>query len=159
MKEAAEDASLSLSIDHNVRPLDAVSILARNSISYVLAFFASVRLRATVVPIPSVAMEEDLAYLLETSSTRLVFVEPNLMDIVKRACEILGSTSISIILLDRSSADVPTLGLLIQRGRALRGRAARLLEPANERQLARAFLCFTSGTTGKPKAVCRFTLR
>jgi acyl-CoA synthetase (AMP-forming)/AMP-acid ligase II len=129
---------------------DRVALLSTNRIEFALASFAASRLGAVVVPVNVRLAPDELRFVLEDSGSRCAFVESAFLGALQG---MLGG--------------LPRLGLVVELGDTLRGRAreeavayADLLERAAGDLPARggtadddAVQFYTSGTTGAPKGV------
>lgn len=116
--------------------------------------FAAGRLGAVVTTLPYEANAKDLAFFFQASSTTIVFTNAGALGQVREACQTVGLADDRIILLDDPPRGEASIQRLIEHGKAL-GPAEFIEEwkPAENTTSACAFLSFTSGTTGRPKAV------
>jgi len=115
---------------------DKVSLFAQNSPEFAISFFAVQKTGGIVVPVNTFFKQEECAFVIEDSESRLVLVSDDLVSTAKKANELL-SHSVELILIQEvipklSPKQVPNPKLNI--------------EPND----VAAFI-YTSGTTGKPK--------
>lgn len=105
---------------------------------------AASRLGAIVTLLPSEAKEADLAYYFRESGTRLVFSDDEALGQVREACKSVQLHESRILPLTKAG-----IGHLVGRGHM----KVKAWSPTDRASSTCAFLAFTSGTTGKPKAV------
>ncbi|CAK7231499.1 hypothetical protein SBRCBS47491_007950 [Sporothrix bragantina] len=156
-------ASTALSTLHGLQPQQTVAIIASNSINYKVALFAAGRIGAVVTVLPSAALAQDITHYLSASSAKFVFYDRGTAVEVAKAWTgpAGGRPPYKLFSLDGSpqggEATGPyTLEQLVAEGQA-NGSAAQVpawAVPAGQsNKTICAFLAFSSGTTGKPKAV------
>ncbi|CVL03459.1 hypothetical protein FPRO04_09749 [Fusarium proliferatum] len=154
LKHIATTVSTILYQEYDVRPGQKIAIIGQNSIWYPVAMLAASRLGAVVTLLPPGSMKDDLIYFLGTSKTALVFPDTGAADEVKAACKSIGLSPRNILRLDGSKGEENSLQNLRQRGESLYPSSyTTSWEPRYTEKSPCAFLSWSSGTTGKPKAV------
>ncbi|KAI0314769.1 amp dependent CoA ligase [Amylostereum chailletii] len=147
-----------MSIKWNIREGDVVCVFSPNHIDYPIAIWATHRLGAVVTAANPSYNAEELEYQVKTAKANTIFAHPGFLDAALDAAKRCGIPYDRVILFHKlpstpSQKTGPTVDDLITLG---------LSNPANfvERRLSPgeaktklAFLSFSSGTTGKPKAV------
>lgn len=154
LKHIATIVSTILYQEYDVRPGQKIAIIGQNSIWYPVAMLAASRLGAVVTLLPPGSMKDDLIYFLGTSKTALVFTDTAAADEVKTARKPIGLSPRNILRLDGSKGEENSLQNLRQRGESLYPSSyTTSWEPRYTEKSPCAFLSWSSGTTGKPKAV------
>ncbi|EGU81589.1 hypothetical protein FOPG_09185 [Fusarium oxysporum f. sp. conglutinans race 2 54008] len=154
LKSIATIVSTILHREYDVRPGQKIAIIGQNSIWYPVAMLAASRLGAVVTLLPPGSMRDDLMYFLGTSKTALVFTDEGTVDEVTAACKAIGLSAKNILRFDGSKDETNSLQNLRQRGESLYPSSyTKSWEPKYYEASPCAFLSWSSGTTGKPKAV------
>ncbi|KAH7194687.1 hypothetical protein DER44DRAFT_903308 [Fusarium oxysporum] len=154
LKSIATIVSTILHREYDVRPGQKIAIIGQNSIWYPVAMLAASRLGAVVTLLPPGSMRDDLMYFLGTSKTALVFTDEGTVDEVTAACKAIGLSAKNILRFDGSKDEINSLQNLRQRGESLYPSSyTKSWEPKYYEASPCAFLSWSSGTTGKPKAV------
>ncbi|KAG7410007.1 hypothetical protein DER46DRAFT_689728 [Fusarium sp. MPI-SDFR-AT-0072] len=154
LKSIATTVSTILYQEHDVRPGQKIAIIGQNSIWYPVAMLAASRLGAVVTLLPPGSMKDDLIYFLGTSKTALVFTDEGAVGEVTAASKAIGLSAKNILRFDGSKDEINSLQNLRQRGESLYPSSyTKSWEPKYNEASPCAFLSWSSGTTGKPKAV------
>ncbi|RKL19142.1 hypothetical protein BFJ68_g3417 [Fusarium oxysporum] len=154
LKSIATIVSTILHREYDVRPGQKIAIIGQNSIWYPVAMLAASRLGAVVTLLPPGSMRDDLMYFLGTSKTALVFTDEGAVDEVTAACKAIGLSAKNILRFDGSKDETNSLQNLRKRGESFYPSSyTKSWEPKYNEASPCAFLSWSSGTTGKPKAV------
>ncbi len=139
---------------HGVQLQQTIAVLARNAISYHVAVFAAARLGAVVAVLPPTALADDIVYYLEASGACLVLYDGATaselaMSGWRGGPRISMETGVGALI---EGAD-GTLQDTIAEGARLSAPPAWTPPAGQSNKNICAILAFSSGTTGKPKAV------
>ncbi|CAK7202399.1 hypothetical protein SEUCBS139899_005122 [Sporothrix eucalyptigena] len=156
-------AATALTSLHGLKPQQTVAILASNSINYKVALFAAEHVGAIVTVLPSAALAQDITHYLSASSAQIVFYDRGTAaEVAKAWTGPAGSQPpYKLFSLDGSpcgsGGTAPyTLEQLVTEGET-RGSEAQVpawrVPTGQSNKTICAFLAFSSGTTGRPKAV------
>ncbi|KAF9056318.1 AMP-dependent synthetase and ligase [Panaeolus papilionaceus] len=133
-------------IKAGIKPGDRVAILAPNCPMIADAHHGVIAARAVVTPINTRLKPSEVAYILEHSQAKLLLVDYEYLHLVQRQ-------SIPMIVSnDTGGVDDPYETFLAE-GRLFSKEAGWLGLDAEPNENAPAVLCYTSGTTGRPKGV------
>ncbi|CCM05467.1 uncharacterized protein FIBRA_07688 [Fibroporia radiculosa] len=146
----------------NIGEDDVVCIFGPNHVDYPVAVWAVHRLGATVTAANPSYTAEELEYQLDATNSRLLIAHPWNLPAAISAARSAGLSTDRIILFDMecegsSSTELAghtTIQELVTEGHSsMQIFIERLFRPGEARHKL-AFLSFSSGTTGRPKAVC-----
>lgn len=138
-----------------IKPGDKVAIAAPVSVEFLTITLASLKIGAVVVSIDPSYKERELEYTLEVSESKILFTSSNIyMDLMSdgiRVTKLLSSepTLYKIFTIGDKLSD---LNNLINRGEYISDTVLNIVANSTKENDI-ATLHFTSGTTGKPKAV------
>ncbi|PIL29048.1 transporter [Ganoderma sinense ZZ0214-1] len=138
----------------NVGEDDVACIFSPNHVDYLVVMWAVQKLGGVVTTSNPMYTSEELAHQLELSKARLLFVHPAMLAVATQAAHTVGLPYDRIVLFDSiPTSPHPNLQELIKFGLGSRQEyTERRLKPGEARTKL-ALLLFSSGTTGKPKAV------
>ncbi|KAF2151567.1 acetyl-CoA synthetase-like protein [Myriangium duriaei CBS 260.36] len=135
-----------------------VCIFSLNSIDYMTVAYAVHRLSGIVTPANAIYSAEELAHQLRTSGAKAIFTCVPLIDVALQAASVADIPLSNIYLLDIPGFKIlagqqhPSLDdLILEGGRYPSLAPLEFLPGQGARQPA--FLCYSSGTSGLPKAV------
>ncbi|OCH94731.1 phenylacetyl-CoA ligase [Obba rivulosa] len=147
-----------LSLRWRIGEGDVVCILSPNHIDYTVAIWAIHRLGATVTAAePSFSTVEEIAHALKATNSSFIVVHPDFLKAAIAAARSADIPIYRIILFDAPSssnipASHPVLSNLIQDGLKLEAQFEEKRLNAGDAKSKVAFLSFSSGTSGLPKA-------
>ncbi|GKZ26546.1 hypothetical protein AbraIFM66951_002603 [Aspergillus brasiliensis] len=149
-------ASTALVRRHGLQPGDTVIILSPNSIWYPVAMMTTVRAGGIVAGASPAHGADELAYLLRASRAKFIFTILSRLPTVLRSADKVGIPHNRVFLLEGLQGSHSTLQECIDIGRAC-GSAGqvdsyKIVAGSSNRDLC-GYLNFSSGTTGRPKAV------
>ncbi len=159
-KEAAEKVkNLTLGLKElGVEKGDRIAIISENRPEWSLADLAILSLGAVNVPIFTTQAADQIRYILENSSAKMIFISnKKLFQQAKQAIESVESLEKMIFFdeIDEKADKVLSFNVLEKSGEKIRKREngvyERLLENLKPEDLAT--IIYTSGTTGEPKGV------
>ena len=140
--------------DLGVRELDKVALWLPNCPEFVYAFFAILRLRATVVPVNTMLKREEAKFILEDSRAKILICSIDKIDDSQNILSRLQSLRHLISLpAPRRPAAFPGAEAILDFKHLVRN------GPELDRDIEikaddLAEIVYTSGTTGRPKGAC-----
>ncbi|KAI0324379.1 acetyl-CoA synthetase-like protein [Cubamyces sp. BRFM 1775] len=143
----------SLKIRWNIGSKDVVCLFSPNHVDYVVAMWAAQQLGAVVTTANPSFTAEELTYQLVTAKATLLFVHTANLKVALDASRTAGIPLERIILFDPVPEGKPNIQDLVVQGLREEQRFAEYRFQPGEGKTKHALLCFSSGTTGKPKAV------
>ncbi|KAH7323960.1 putative AMP-binding enzyme [Rhexocercosporidium sp. MPI-PUGE-AT-0058] len=154
----ASNISTALTRKHGLQPGDVVSICSPNAIQYPAIMYGI--MRAGGVPALSSPgfNEDEMMHVFKTVDCKLVLCPSETASVVRGALKRLGRKDDCIIETDEASgegdvAGVKSLGDIIQEGQGTSQTEVWEIPQGKKNSEVCALLCFSSGTTGLPKAV------
>ncbi|KAJ8488321.1 hypothetical protein ONZ45_g13993 [Pleurotus djamor] len=152
------DPDISWAIQIKSRPNDVVCIFSPNHTDYPIAIWAAHTLGAVITPANPAYTVDELVYQLHTTKASLILVHPDFLQTVLEAAKRVHLNESRIVLFNKPEASISYDGVLnlddlvsFGASRSKTYTEKKFTEGEAKRRLA--FLSFSSGTTGKPKAV------
>ena len=135
-----------------------MSICSPNCVFFPVAMFGVMRAGGISALSSPECTEDEMVHVLKTVRCRFIFSSTSALEVVKGAAERLGIEQESVFILDGPPREgFRTLGELVEDGRRY-GESDQVgsvgLPRGKVNSEVCALLCFSSGTTGLPKAVC-----
>jgi len=144
----------SLRSNWNIGRDDVVCIFSSNHIDYAPVLWATQFLGGIVTPASPGYTSAELAYQMSATKTKVLVTHSVCLPVALAASRLAGLPGSSIILLDASGPpEHATIDRLVSSSSGLEATFQGLKLMPGEARKKVAFLCFSSGTTGKPKAV------
>ncbi|CAE6481130.1 unnamed protein product [Rhizoctonia solani] len=137
---------------------DVVCIFSPNNVDYPITFWAAHRLSLAVTCANPGYTEDELVYQLEATKSKLLFVHPASLKTALAVAKRVGlSTSRIVLFLEAkpttSAGDFLNIDQLVREGLNSKPNFKEKRLAPGENKTKIAFYSFSSGTTGKPKAV------
>ncbi|MBW2061464.1 MAG: long-chain-fatty-acid--CoA ligase [Deltaproteobacteria bacterium] len=132
-------------IELGVGPGDRLGMLSVNCPQYIEAYFATAKMGAVFVPLNFRAKADELAYMINTSEAKVLFVGERYLEMLQEMLPKLSGLG-KLISLDRTFE-----GMLAYEDLVASGSDEELFAELDDDDTT--ILMFTSGTTGRPKAV------
>ena len=130
--------------EHGVGPGSRVALLLPNIPHFAFAYYGTLALGATVVPVHALLKADEIAYTLTDSQCQVLVTAAPLLAEAAKGAEIAGVRLLSVLDGDPEAEAVPRIDSLAAVTPPIEGFVPR--EPSDE-----AVILYTSGTTGKPK--------
>ncbi|WP_374527587.1 class I adenylate-forming enzyme family protein [Novosphingobium sp.] len=130
-------------IEQGVQPGERVAIAMRNYPEWMLAYWACVSCGIAVVGMNAWWTTEEMAYALEDSDPKVMFLDAERLERFRGCTELAGKIKLVGVRLDSWPADVTPWADVIAHGGAMPDIA---VDPDSD-----ACIFYTSGTTGHPK--------
>lgn len=136
-------------------PQQTLSLFSRNTIWYPVTLFAAVRVGGVVSGASPAYNVEEMTYALRTADAKFIATHPTSIDIAAEAARNVGIPKNHIFLLEGELPGYTTVQDLIRLGRGYGSEQAPVFQIPRgvKNKDVCAFLSFSSGTTGLPKAV------
>ncbi|KAF9527756.1 amp dependent CoA ligase [Crepidotus variabilis] len=144
-----------LSIKWSIAKDDVVCLFSPNHVDYANVVWAVHTLGGIISPANPGYTPDELVHQLTTAKAKLLVTHPVSLKTALAAAKAAGLPNSSILVLEKAHnlPNLPTLDELIDFGASLPSNYSAVRLRPGESKTTIAFLCFSSGTTGKPKAV------
>ncbi|KAE8376950.1 hypothetical protein BDV26DRAFT_305195 [Aspergillus bertholletiae] len=156
LKEYTTYVSTALVRNYGFQPGDTVALFSPNTIWYPVAMLATVRAGGIISGASPAYNVEEMTYALKTAKARFLMTVPAGMKVAIPAAREAGIPPERIFLLEGQKGEYLSIQDLVQQGRSYgpSGQTVSFELPKGKtnRDVC-AFLSFSSGTTGLPKAV------
>jgi len=139
-----------------VRPGDRIATLAWNSFRHVELYYAIGGLAAITNTVNPRLAAEDIAYIITHAEDKILFIEPDMAPLLEKLAPLIASHVKTIVILCApEDMPNPTLapGQTLKNYETLMAEATDALEWQTFDETTANVLCYTSGTTGRPKGV------
>ncbi|KAI8989129.1 hypothetical protein BD414DRAFT_326725 [Trametes punicea] len=142
-----------LKIRWNIGEDDVVCLFSPNHVDYAVVIWAAHKFGAIATTANPAYTLEEITYQLELTKARVIFVHPSNLSVALDAARAVGIPADRVVLFEPvSGSQNPSVQELVVQGlREVQQFSERRLKPG-EGKTKLALLCFSSGTTGKPKA-------
>ncbi|CVL13483.1 hypothetical protein FPRO06_07815 [Fusarium proliferatum] len=153
LKDYATTLSSALVTNYNISENDTVVVFAKNSIWYPVATLAAARVGAVACGISPEYTDDECCYSLKTSKAKVIFATVDNFDIASAAAKKAGIAPENVLLLEGSRQGVTSIQGILKSSKTLAEAPAFQIADGKSNRDICACLCFSSGTTGLPKAV------
>lgn len=155
VKEYSTYLSTALVKEYGFKPEQTISLFSRNTIWYPVTLFAATRVGGVVSGASPAYNVEEMIHALRTANARFIATHPTSIQVAAEAARTVGIPKEHIFLLEGSLEGYTTVQDLIRIGKTCgQSQAPEFKLPSGKKNKdVCAFLSFSSGTTGLPKAV------
>ncbi|KJX98734.1 4-coumarate-CoA ligase like protein [Zymoseptoria brevis] len=153
VKQKSTQLSTALIHKYGLKPGDTVSLFATNTIWYPVALWATIRAGGRINGASSGYNADEMTHALKTAKTKFLFTLPASLDVAVEAAKNVHLPASNIFLLEGQRPGFTTIHGLISHGSTLTPHPPFSIPPDQTNKTICAYLNFSSGTTGLPKAV------
>jgi hypothetical protein len=155
VKECATHISTALVKKYGMKPGETVLLFSQNTIWYPITMLAAIRAGGKVCGASPAYGPEEMSFALKVAQAKFLFTVPSSIEVASKAAREAGIPQSNIFLLEGTVAGYTTVQDLIKVGQSYGTNYSTPYSiPAGQSHTnICGFLCFTSGTSGLPKAV------
>ncbi|ENH73569.1 4-coumarate--CoA ligase-like 7 [Fusarium oxysporum f. sp. cubense race 1] len=153
LKDYATTLSSILVSRYGLKEKNTTIVYGKNSIWYPVATLAAIRVGAVACGVSPDYTVDELSYSLKTSKAKVVFATVENLDRAQAAAAKVGIPRGNVLLLEGSSKGVTSIQELLENSAGLAPVPSFQVPEGKTNRDICGFLCFSSGTTGLPKAV------
>ncbi|KAK2130593.1 hypothetical protein NOF04DRAFT_1342636 [Fusarium oxysporum II5] len=153
LKDYATTLSSILVSRYGLKEKDTTIVNGKNSIWYPVATLAAIRVGAVACGVSPDYTVDELSYSLKTSKAKVIFATVENLDRAQAAAAKVGIPRGNVLLLEGSSKGVTSIQELLENSAGLAPVPSFQVPESKTNRDICGFLCFSSGTTGLPKAV------
>ena len=156
VRDATTLLSTALVKKYGLRVGEAVALFSPNSIWYPVAMLGTLRVGGVVSGASPAYNIEEMTYALQKAGAKFIFTVPGSMDVAAAAAKNAGIPKDRVFLLEGELDGFTTMNQLLDTGKSYgkSGQVSSFKIPRGKKNKdVCAFLSFSSGTTGLPKAV------
>jgi fatty-acyl-CoA synthase len=132
-----------------VRPGDRVATLGWNHYQHLEVYFAVPCMGAVVHPLNIRFSPDELSYIINHAEDKIIIVDQVLLPLFEKIKPFIKVSQVIVI---HQTGD-PLPGEYLNYEEVVSSGDGSLFEPFEKDEYAAAFMCYTSGTTGKPKGI------
>lgn len=132
-----------------IRPGDRIATLSWNHYQHLEAYFAVPCMGAVIHPLNLRFSPDDLAYIINHAEDRIIIVDQVLLPLLEKFRSAIQVQH--VIVIPQTTEPLPAACLNYEE--VVAGGEASAFRPYEGDEYAAAFMCYTSGTTGKPKGI------
>ncbi|HEV2482174.1 MAG TPA: long-chain fatty acid--CoA ligase [Puia sp.] len=147
---ATRSKKLAVALHHlGIKPGDRVATLSWNHYQHLEAYFAIPCMGAIIHPLNLRFAPDDLSYIMNHAGDRVLIVDQVLLPLFEKFSATVRPENIIVI----PQGDTPIPKQYLNYEEVVATGDQKLFEPFEDDEYTAAFLCYTSGTTGKPKGI------
>jgi 4-coumarate--CoA ligase len=153
VKEKATLLSAALVRKYGVQPGDTISLFSTNTIWYPVAMWATIRAGGRVNGASPAYTTDEMTHALKTANAKILITLPTALPIALAAASNAGIPRSNVLLLEGSAPGFTSIQSLMESAKNLQPTQPHRIPSTTNNAKVCAYLNFSSGTTGYPKAV------